>query len=96
MKLKYPHHGPKKGASETEVAELKNLYDQKSLNRDSAVQAYLEGSEFAGKVGAFEGAGYTTNGLYRPAINCIMFTRTDYFCPVCQDAMNNVLRAYAE
>ncbi|MFT6866025.1 MAG: hypothetical protein ACJA08_000852 [Cyclobacteriaceae bacterium] len=86
----------KKGASETEVAELKNLYDQKSLNRDSAVQAYLEGSEFAGKVGAFEGAGYTTNGLYRPAINCIMFTRTDYFCPVCQDAMNNVLRAYAE
>ena len=86
----------KNGATEQEVAEAKEDYDQKSLARDKEVQNYLVNSEFAGKVGAFEGAGYMSKGLYRPSINCIMFTRTDYFCPVCQDAMIKIIDSYSE
>ena len=37
--------------------------------------AYLQASEFAGLVGAYEGAGYASTGLYRPMVDCIMFTK---------------------
>jgi hypothetical protein len=82
-------------APDAEVLAAKTLYDQKSEARNQAVQQYLESSEFAGKVGAFEGAGYMSTGLYRPSINCIMFTRTDYFCPVCRKAMQEVIDSYS-
>ena len=43
----------------------------------------------AGKVGAFEGAGYEARGLYRPEAVCIMGARTVVtFCRVCQRAIN--------
>ena len=47
---------------------------------------------YAGKVGAFEGAGYEARGLYRPEAACIMGSRkvTD-FCRVCQRAINRVI-----
>jgi hypothetical protein len=85
----------KEGAPDSEVLAAKATYDQKSAARDKDVQQYLESSEFARKVGAFEGAGYMSTGLFRPSINCIMFTRTDYFCPVCQEAMQEVIDSYS-
>jgi hypothetical protein len=86
----------KDGAGLDEIAKAKTNYDIKSAQRNKEVQQYLEGSKFAGKVGAFEGAGYASTGLYRPSINCIMFTRTDYFCPVCQEAMLKVINTFSE
>ena len=47
---------------------------------------------FAGKVGAFEGAGYESRGLYRPEAACIMGSRTvDDFCRVCRRAINRII-----
>ncbi len=49
-------------------------------------------SPFAGKVGAFEGASYEAKGLYRPAADCIMFTRDEVgFCPVCRRAIERII-----
>ena len=46
----------------------------------------------AGKVGAFEGAGYEARGLYRPEMTCIMGARTVRdFCRVCQRAIERVI-----
>lgn len=46
----------------------------------------------AGKVGAFEGAGYEARGLYRPEAECIMGSRkTIPFCRVCQRAINRII-----
>jgi len=84
----------KNGADEIEITEAKANYDLKSAQRDKEAQKYLEESKFVGKVGAFEGAGYVSKGMYRPSINCIMFTKTDYFCPVCQEAMLKVINSY--
>ena len=78
------------------VNELRKMYDERSMARDSEAQAYLQKSKYAGKVGAFEGAGYMSKGLYRPSINCIMFTRTDHFCPVCRNAMKATIEWYSE
>jgi hypothetical protein len=57
---------------------------------------YLAGQEHAGQVGAFEGASYEPVGLYRPAIDCIMFTRDEVgFCRVCQRGIERVVDLYA-
>jgi IgA Peptidase M64/Peptidase M64 N-terminus len=48
-----------------------------------------------GKVGAFEGAMYEARGYYRPEIDCIMFTRTNYFCKVCREAIERVIKMYS-
>ncbi len=45
--------------------------------------------------GAFEGAGYSAKGLYRPAFDCRMFSkRTIDFCPVCMCAVQQMIRLY--
>jgi len=86
----------KNGASEIKVTKAKANYDLKSTQRNIEVQKYLESSKFVDKIGVFEGAGYASTGLYRSSINCIMFTRTDYFCPVCQAAMLKVISSYSD
>ena len=48
-----------------------------------------------GQVGAFEGAMYEARGYYRPEIDCIMFSRTNYFCKVCREAIERVIKMYS-
>ena len=48
----------------------------------------MENDLYANRVGCFEGAGYSAKGLYRPTIDCIMFSKSlRSFCPVCQQAI---------
>ncbi len=46
---------------------------------------------FVGRVGAFEGARYEASGLFRPEVDCIMFTRSEAFCQVCRRAISQVI-----
>ncbi len=56
----------------------------------------LNNSSLTGKVGAFEGSGYTSNGMYRPAVNCIMFSLSLVsFDPVCAAAIEKMIEMYA-
>jgi hypothetical protein len=58
---------------------------------------FLAGEQYAGRVGAFEGAGYEAKGLYRPQADCIMFTRNEVgFCRVCTRAIHRVIDMYAK
>ena len=45
--------------------------------------------------GAFEGANYEATGYYRPAMQCIMFSRIDSFCQVCQDGISEIIDLYS-
>ena len=55
----------------------------------------LEAEPHYGKVGAFQGAGYQAKGLFRPAVDCIMFSRNPgFFCPVCSRAIERIIRSY--
>lgn len=56
----------------------------------------LEKQKYSKTVGAFEGAVYEAKGYYRPQINCIMFTRTNYFCDVCKQAIDRVVDLYTK
>jgi len=53
--------------------------------------------EFTGKTGVFEGGGYSTKGIYRPAVDCRMKSNSsNQFCEVCQDAITRMIRYYTE
>lgn len=47
--------------------------------------------------GVYEGGGYSTKGIFRPAENCRMRTN-EYpaFCPVCQRALRRIIEFYTE
>jgi hypothetical protein len=50
---------------------------------------------YAGKVGAFEGGGYESRGVYRPEVDCLMGSRTSVpFCRVCQRAISRAIDLY--
>lgn len=52
---------------------------------------------FTGVVGAFEGAGYISRGLYRPSLDCRMFSLSlTGFDPVCSAAIQKVIGWYAK
>jgi hypothetical protein len=57
----------------------------------------LSSGDYAGKVGAFEGALYEQKGYFRPQQDCIMFTRDDVpFCSVCRRTIDRVIDLYAK
>jgi hypothetical protein len=71
-------------------AEMEALFreDRRHLEEMFAKEKY------AGRVGAFEGANYEAKGYYRPQVDCIMFSRTNYFCKVCRRAIERVVSLY--
>jgi hypothetical protein len=85
------------GAPASEVDALNEQSERLSREHAAKVDAYLAKSAFVGKVGAFEGAGYAAEGLYRPMLDCIMFTKgSKPFCNVCQDAIRRMIDHYGE
>jgi IgA Peptidase M64/Peptidase M64 N-terminus len=85
------------GKPAKEVDALKADAERLSLDHSNEMDALLLKSPLLNKVGAFEGAGYTSKGLYRPSLDCIMFSKgTKPFCPVCRQALERVIDYYGE
>ena len=73
--------------------ELAELSQENALDMNN----YLKKSKFYGMVGAFEGCGYSSKGLYRPMLNCIMFSKGKKpYCQVCNSAISEVIRYFSE
>ena len=73
--------------------------EAEDLSRRHAIRVddYLAKSRFTGTVGVFEGAGYSAQGLYRPMLDCLMFTKGDKpFCKVCEQTVIKVIKFYTE
>ncbi len=48
-------------------------------------------------IGVFEGGGYSSKGVYRPAYDCRMRTNSSpVFCPVCDRAIRRIISFYTE
>lgn len=79
----------KRGAPEEEMEELFREEQRKTT-------AMFGPAEHAGKIGAFEGAMYESQGYYRAQIDCMMFSRDEVgFCEVCQRAIGRMIDAYS-
>ena len=82
--------------ADTTSALRKDLDEQMRLMR-KRVSDILTNGPYRDKVGAFEGAGYTFRGLYRPSVNCMMFSNErKAFCKVCERAVAKMIEHYAE
>lgn len=87
----------REGAPEKEVEAAEKRSEQMSRKNAKEVDHYLAGSDFVGQVGAFQGAGYASEGFYRPMLDCMMFTRgAKPFCQVCQNALSRAIEHYLE
>ncbi len=80
----------KKGLSEGQVKAIQEKYRTTLEDLDRRIADVHK--QYAGvedKVGLFEGAGYTSRGMYRPMVFCIMGTSKKplEFCRVCQRAI---------
>jgi hypothetical protein len=73
-----------------------DYYDKREdLLRSS--NAILKDPKWIGKVGAFEGSGYTAKEMYRPAIDCKMFALNPVdFDPVCAAAIEKMIAMYVK
>jgi hypothetical protein len=65
----------------------------RELNKEDELFAV---EKYKDKVGAFEGANYTSKGMYRSQLDCIMNTRHNVFCKVCQRSIVNVINQYSK
>jgi hypothetical protein len=85
------------GAAAADIARAEEESERMSREHAEKVDAFLRASKFWGKVGAFEGAGYAAKGLYRPELDCLMFTKgTKPFCKVCEAAVLKTILYYAD
>ncbi len=65
----------------------------RQMNRENE---FFAREKYKDKVGAFEGAGYLATGLFRPQIDCIMYSRHLQFCKVCRQSIENVIDQYVK
>lgn len=85
------------GAPAAEVAKLVEESERLSREHAQKMDAYLAGSSFVAVVGVFEGAGYSARGLYRPMLDCLMFSKGDKpLCKVCQAAVERRIDHFTE
>jgi len=78
-----------------EVEALEERAEVLSKEHADRLDEFLETSPFAGKVGAYEGAGYSSEELFRPMLDCIMFSKgAKPYCDVCEQAIIEVINYY--
>lgn len=69
----------------------------KKLVKKSTPVPTPDSAKFINQIGAFEGAGYVKEKIYRPMHDCKMRSNsTDEFCPVCYKTVLEMLLFYAE
>ncbi len=84
-------------ALEKEIKAAEEEYAMKDKKQSEIVDKYLTSSKFWNKVGVFEGGGYQPKGIYRPMLDCIMFSKGDKpFCKVCEEAIKEVIGSYTK
>ena len=82
---------------ERPIAELEDNEIRHAAIHAQWAQEFLARSRWVGTIGAFEGAGYSSTGLYRPALDCLMFSRrVQPFCQVCERAVEAMVLRYPE
>lgn len=87
----------REGTPKEELEKLEEKSEKLSREHANKMDEYLRKSKFWEKVGAFEGAGYSAQGLYRPMVDCLMFTKGKKpFCKVCEQAVVRVIKHYSE
>ena len=80
------------GAPQAEIDAAIAEGEALSWNHQKELDAWFAANPAFGKIGAFEGAGYCTEGVFRAEIDCIMFTKgLKKFCAACSGGIHEVV-----
>lgn len=85
--------------SKSEKENISKEYGNKVRDTYAALDKFVKEHPLRGKIGVFEGAGYSSKGLYRPTLNSIMhkFTKEDKtYYPVSAEAINAMIDFYTK
>lgn len=87
----------KKNLKEAEIKKLQKKYQDKDKTIQTRIQEVRNRyRDLEDKVGAFEGAGYSAKGLYRPMMYCLMISSPKMeFCKVCEWAIQQMIDYYS-
>lgn len=67
------------------------------IEKTTPVPTPPDKEKYEGKIGVFEGAGYSAKGLYRPEIDCKMFSKSSLpFCAVCRKGIEKMIKIYSD
>lgn len=79
-------------ANLTTLVDLESKEWKKMISPNTPIPT-PDKAENQGKVGVYEGGGYSAKGVYRPYPTCLMkeFHKTDEFCPVCTRAIQQYI-----
>ncbi len=87
----------RKRESQSIIEKAQNEYNMKDKIHSDEVDRYLMSSKYWLKIGAFEGAGYSSKGMYRSMLDCLMFSKgTKPFCKVCEEHVAKVIKHFSE
>ncbi len=85
----------REGNRESEILNLKGENQALSQKNEEALRRFFRINRYLGQVGAFEGAGYASQGLYRPMLDCLMFSLgIKPYCRVCEEAIAQTIAGY--
>lgn len=80
-------------AANVPETEMENLFEREK----QASLEMFDKNKYKDATGAFEGGNYMQFGIYRSALDCIMFTRNrQAFCPACSKAISEVIDLYSK
>jgi hypothetical protein len=88
-----------KNADKETITRISREFDQKRSEVHKHIEDFYDKHPLKGKVGAFEGAGYNSEGFYRPTINSIMhrFSASEKkFYPVNENAIVQMILYYCD
>ncbi len=84
-------------APEAETAAAIAEGEAWSKSHQSKVDQWFTESDYFAQVGAFEGAGYVSEGMFRSQLDCIMFTKgLKKFCAACTAGIEEITARYTE
>jgi hypothetical protein len=80
-------------AANVPESEMEKLFERE---KNTSLEMFGK-NKFKDATGAFEGGNYFQFGIYRSALDCIMFTRNKQeFCPACNKAISEVIDMYSK
>ncbi len=84
----------RENADDEKVKKLEGEADAASRKYAERLKALLDKGK---KVGAYEGAGYLSKGMYRPQLDCIMKSKNaDGYCKVCSKRIVEMIKYYTQ
>jgi hypothetical protein len=84
-------------APQNEIDDAIAAGEDLSRTHQEELDTWFTANPAMGKIGAFEGGGYSSRGIYRAELDCIMFTKgLKRFCAACSAGIHEVVRSLTD